>query len=342
MLPGKSCCFVEFDKLEDATIAFENINGKLNIAQGGKPLYLAYVNSIPDRHNATSLNQIPPGLIIIENFLNDSEASLLASLVKFDDDSGVMKHRQVRHFGYEFRYDINNVDKDKPMNELIPEECDFMWERLTELKQIEFRPDQLTVNCYKPGQGIPPHVDTHSAFEDPLISLSLISGIVMDFRHEDGRHYPVYLPKNSLTIMSGESRYDWIHGISPRKLDVIPSEKGLTVQERELRISFTFRKVLQGECNCSYKTRCDSYERQRKSVLNEKSIAPEVASNLENVHVHEVYDKIALHFSDTRHTPWPNVSKYLKTLEVGSVVLDVGCGNGKYLGEEKNVFMVRI
>lgn len=27
----------------------------------------------------------------------------------------VLKHRRVKHFGYEFRYDNNNVDKDKPL-----------------------------------------------------------------------------------------------------------------------------------------------------------------------------------------------------------------------------------
>lgn len=26
-----------------------------------------------------------------------------------------MKHRRVKHYGFEFRYDNNNVDKDKPL-----------------------------------------------------------------------------------------------------------------------------------------------------------------------------------------------------------------------------------
>lgn len=26
-----------------------------------------------------------------------------------------LKHRRVKHYGFEFRYDINNVDKDKPL-----------------------------------------------------------------------------------------------------------------------------------------------------------------------------------------------------------------------------------
>lgn len=26
-----------------------------------------------------------------------------------------LRHRRVKHYGYEFRYDNNNVDKDKPL-----------------------------------------------------------------------------------------------------------------------------------------------------------------------------------------------------------------------------------
>ena len=43
----------------------------------------------------------------------------------------------------------------------------------------------------------------------------------MDFRHPDGRHLPVLLPARSAMIMTGEARYVWTHGITPRKSDVI-------------------------------------------------------------------------------------------------------------------------
>ncbi len=46
--------------------------------------------------------------------------------------------------------------------------------------------DQLTVNDYMPGQGIPPHVDTHSPFEEIFVSLSLKSGVSMNFRTPEG------------------------------------------------------------------------------------------------------------------------------------------------------------
>ena len=39
--------------------------------------------------------------------------------------------------------------------------------------QVSHPPDQLTVNEYQLGQGIRRHVDTHSAFEESICSLSL-------------------------------------------------------------------------------------------------------------------------------------------------------------------------
>lgn len=38
--------------------------------------------------------------------------------------------------------------------------------------------------------------------------------------------------------------------------------------------------------------------------------------------------------------PWPIVEKFLKELPAGSVGLDVGCGNGKNLMVNKDVFIV--
>ena len=58
---------------------------------------------------------------------------------------------------------------------------------------------------------------------------------------------------------------------------------------------------------------------------------------MEKQHVYEVYEKIAPHFSNTRYKPWPKIAEFLNSLEPGSVVADVGCGNGKYLGVNKNL-----
>ncbi|KAM8768102.1 putative tRNA methyltransferase 9B [Acanthopagrus schlegelii] len=64
----------------------------------------------------------------------------------------------------------------------------------------------------------------------------------------------------------------------------------------------------------------------------------EAASQLERDHVHSVYDKIAPYFNDSRYKAWPKVRQFLLELQPGSIVADIGCGNGKYLHINKEVF----
>ncbi|KAG5358174.1 tRNA (carboxymethyluridine(34)-5-O)-methyltransferase [Yarrowia sp. B02] len=60
----------------------------------------------------------------------------------------------------------------------------------------------------------------------------------------------------------------------------------------------------------------------------------------EQQHVHEVYNQIASHFSNTRYKPWPIVEQFLNGQPDYSVGVDVGCGNGKYMGVNKKLFVV--
>uniref|UniRef100_A0A8C7EHY1 Probable tRNA methyltransferase 9B n=1 Tax=Nothoprocta perdicaria TaxID=30464 RepID=A0A8C7EHY1_NOTPE len=55
------------------------------------------------------------------------------------------------------------------------------------------------------------------------------------------------------------------------------------------------------------------------------------ASQLERDHVHSVYEKIAPSFNDARYKAWPKVQRFISEQEPGSLIADIGCGNGKYL-----------
>ncbi|KAJ4432479.1 hypothetical protein ANN_21098 [Periplaneta americana] len=455
MLPGKSYSFIVFKDETCASKAYAAIHGKmkLNSTDSG-PLYLAFTEKVPEINHSWNYDHKPPGLILLEHFVTEEEEnSLLNSIDWNTTDSHLgqsLKHRKVKHYGYEFRYDTNNVDKDNPLSEGIPSECNFLLERLSarNCNILSSFPNQLTVNHYQPGQellielvnkykeiieckktdglkikekdetwdklrdeynsngsvtsrttkqlrqfyvnlkrsakkarsderveryktgggqcttkvdesvlsliedqiepnsnpfdcdseyyGIPPHVDTHSAFEDPILSLSLGSPIVMEFRHKDGRTLPVLLPQRSLLVMSEEARYAWSHSITPRKMDIVPTPNGsLTIQHRGERVSFTFRCIRKGECNCIYHERCDSYQRNCSNIQIKNDA---LAERLESLHVHEVYEEIASHFSDTRHKPWPNVLSFVESLPLGSMLVDVGCGNGKYFGFTRGIF----
>lgn len=66
----------------------------------------------------------------------------------------------------------------------------------------------------------------------------------------------------------------------------------------------------------------------------------DAAARYESQHVHDVYNTIAPHFSATRHKPWPRIANFLCSLPAGSVGLDVGCGNGKYLDVNPDIHVL--
>ena len=132
-----------------------------------------------------------------------------------------------------------------------------------------------------------------------------------------------------------QPRYLWSHGITPRKQDVINTSSGLTLRIRDVRTSFTFRKVRWTPCNCRFPRCCDSQSQNMSHVLSETK-----ADEIERAHVFEVYENIAPHFSDTRHKPWPQVLEFVQSLPTGSILVDIGCGNGKYLGNNHNILDV--
>lgn len=64
------------------------------------------------------------------------------------------------------------------------------------------------------------------------------------------------------------------------------------------------------------------------------NLADSVGLKLEQDYVKSTYESIADDFSSTRFRKWPKVDSFLKNLTKFSLVLDVGCGNGKYLDNE--------
>ncbi|CAF1818607.1 unnamed protein product [Brassica napus] len=77
-----------------------------------------------------------------------------------------------------------------------------------------------------------------------------------------------------------------------------------------------------------------------KSTHQEESLSVKSTPEIEKKYVHRVYDAIAPHFSSTRYAKWPKVAAFLESLPSGSVILDAGCGNGKYLGLNPNCFFI--
>lgn len=89
-----------------------------------------------------------------------------------------------------------------------------------------------------------------------------------------------------------------------------------------------------------YPSVCDSQKGQQRLVQPSFPQNEMEASKLEQEYVHKVYEEIATHFSSTRHSPWPRIVEFLRSLPTGSIVADIGCGNGKYLGINEDLYMV--
>ncbi|XP_025925120.1 alkylated DNA repair protein alkB homolog 8 isoform X5 [Apteryx rowi] len=363
MPPNKPYSFVKYGTTEEAKKAFDALNGKEVTREDFGQNIVLYINFVEKVFWKNVVpTSLPPGLTVVEKVISPEEERRMLESIDWTEDEDTqnaqktLKHRRVKHFGYEFCYNSNNVDKDKPLPGGFPGICNLFLEKCLKRGYIKHKPDQLTVNQYEPGQGIPPHIDTHSAFEDEIVSLSLGAEIVMDFKHPDGHTVAIMLPRRSLLVMAGESRYLWTHGymITPRKYDVIQaSELGqkvgtitadvgdLTLNRRETRTSFTFRKVRRSPCNCIYSSVCDSQKGQQRQGQPSFPLSEMEASKLEQEHVHRVYEEIAAHFSSTRHSPWPQIVEFLRSLPKGAIVADIGCGNGKYLGINKDLYMER-
>uniref|UniRef100_A0A2H1WYY5 SFRICE_021558 n=2 Tax=Spodoptera frugiperda TaxID=7108 RepID=A0A2H1WYY5_SPOFR len=61
---------------------------------------------------------------------------------------------------------------------------------------------------------------------------------------------------------------------------------------------------------------------------------------LERAYVHDVYEQAGDDGDESSRAPAPGVQAFLSELEPGSLVCDVGCGNGKYLSVNPSVYTV--
>ena len=193
------------------------------------------------------------GLKVLPDYVTEEEEKFLIQQVDKQEWTK-LANRRVQHYGYEFLYGINSVDKDKKAPKPIPEFLGDLVKKINNITEGHQPPmGQLTINDYMPGDGIPPHFDTHSPFEEIFLVLSLGSGITMSFKSYNNEEKHIYLPQRALIVFSDEVRYAWYHTIAQRKVDKTMGK----LIFRKRRISFTFRKIKTTPCKCKYPFFCD-------------------------------------------------------------------------------------
>ena len=176
------------------------------------------------------------GLLYIPNFVSVEEQVMLLEVINKQVWLSDLK-RRVQHYGYKYDYKRRNIDQSMFLGKL-PEWTKFITDRLISQNLIQ-NPDQLIVNEYLVGQGISDHIDCEPCFGETIISLTLGSTCVMNFKNGSDK-VEVLLEKGSLVVLTGDARYKWTHGIPARQKDKV----GDIIFNRDTRVSLTFRETI--------------------------------------------------------------------------------------------------
>jgi alkylated DNA repair dioxygenase AlkB len=201
------------------------------------------------------------GLSYYDSYITVTQESEFIAAIDAEPWDTTWKRRR-QHYGASYGR-INDSTRE------IPSWAQVLVRRLYD-DGISDRPfDQMLVNEYFPGQGISMHRD-YEPFDRTVVSLSLLSDCVMDFRHvKASRREAILLERRSLLVLSDEARYEWQHGIAPRKTD---RWQGMTIQ-RCRRLSVTFRLLK--------RSRSISGEKRRFTPVNTR---PRARGNVPDVH----------------------------------------------------------
>eukprot|EP00756_Hemistasia_phaeocysticola_P047950 Hpha_TRINITY_DN223_c0_g1::TRINITY_DN223_c0_g1_i1::g.83775::m.83775/K10770/ALKBH8; alkylated DNA repair protein alkB homolog 8 len=190
---------------------------------------------------------LPEGFRYMRGVLSEGEEQATLKAIRESEWApNVTEHermtRRVQHYGYRFKYPSGGMDLEHPIEEGLPAWAEPIARRLEGIMGLSpMLLSQLTVNEYKPGQGIAPHVDCLKTIGTPLITVSLGAAVPMSFAHPPtGRRLEIVLERGSACVMTEASRTEWTHSIAKRVSD--PGCDGKPVR-RGMRVSLTFRVV---------------------------------------------------------------------------------------------------
>jgi alkylated DNA repair dioxygenase AlkB len=179
-----------------------------------------------------------PGLRYVAEYLShDAHDALLAAVDGQPWQQPSYIGRRVQVYGYTYTHTRGGIHRIGD----LPSWASDLAAALVRDGLMPAAPDQLIVNEYPAGTGIPAHVD-HVAFDDAIVSISLGSGCVMEMaRPLSQQAVCMFLEPRSALVLSAEARHDWTHAIPARSTD---SWQGAE-RPRGRRVSLTFRAMLQ-------------------------------------------------------------------------------------------------
>jgi alkylated DNA repair dioxygenase AlkB len=188
-----------------------------------------------------------PGLYLISNFITQYEEEELLQdidILPWKKNRDQSSNRRVQIYGprYEFDYSIP-LDAEiahlpwyaYPLIEKMLVTCNGNFD----FDDYDLGIDactELFVNEYLPDSDLRFHFDHRYTFKECIFGLSLVSDCTLSFQHsKTGQVLDVKIPARSLYLMTGESRYAFMHGMRSHTLS------------GERRVSLTFRAVQDDE-----------------------------------------------------------------------------------------------
>jgi alkylated DNA repair dioxygenase AlkB len=180
------------------------------------------------------------GLELHPDFIDKNQESALLNHINSSEWLTELS-RRVQHYGYKYDYRARKIDSSFFLGKL-PDWLNEIALKIYHSNIIDFIPDQVIINEYESGQGIAPHIDCAPCFGDTIVSLSLGSACIINFERKprSKEKVGILVEPRALLVMKHESRYNWYHGIPPRKTDKFNGES----IRRKKRVSITFRKVI--------------------------------------------------------------------------------------------------
>lgn len=180
-----------------------------------------------------------PGLVLLP-LLDSQEQKELLDWIDLRPWEDVAFHaRKVQQYGWRYSYSPPGIGEF--LGEL-PQPLLYWARTLTRLHLAQWEnkiPEQVIVNRYFRGQGIGAHADHRQSFGPTVATISLGASASMILSNSRQKlTCSVNLEPGDLLVLSGKSRYDWMHEL-PLNWAESRTESGPPIR----RVSVTFRTV---------------------------------------------------------------------------------------------------
>jgi alkylated DNA repair protein alkB family protein 8 len=151
-----------------------------------------------------------PGLGIVHDFITQERENEILTHIRRDASTASYTRPNDTARSLVLRYGWNY----KPSNTWCGDVATWLLKLEYEIHELMHGAcfDSFTVNEYRPGDKIAPHIDS-TDFGPTIAILSLSSHVMMWFLRDGDIPTGVLLPARSMLLMTGDARYKWKHGI---------------------------------------------------------------------------------------------------------------------------------